>query len=299
MDKADFTLPSHLRGLEDARPTLAYAEEYTRRLTGEHYENFPVASALIPKHLRQHVCNIYAFARTADDFADEASYEGVRLEYLNEWEEELKLAYEYRSIHPIFVALEDTIRKFYLPRQLFVDLIKAFKLDVVKKRQKNFNELLYYCRHSANPVGRLILLLFGYNNEQWFEWSDNICTALQLANFWQDVSVDLKKNRIYVPTQEMVEWGVTEYEFDNHNPTKQLRDLMAFQVKRTEELFLKGKPLCRAVPSMMLSYELRLTWLGGMKILEKIKINGYNVFERPVVTKLDWARLLIKSFFNF
>lgn len=299
MNEFEIKLPSHLRGLDAARPTLAYAREFTQRLTHSHYENFPVASFLVPKHLRQHVCNIYAFARTADDFADEESYEGVRLEYLDEWEEELKLAYAGKSLHPIFVALEETIRNFYLPEKLFLDLIKAFKIDVVKKRHKNFDELLYYCRHSANPVGRLILLLFGYNNEEWFTWSDYICTALQLANFWQDVSVDLKKGRIYVPTAEMVHFGVTEYDFEDHRLSENVQKLMLLQVERTEEFFNKGKPLCRAVPNLKLSYELRLTWLGGMTVLKKIRANNYNVFERPVVTKFDWVRLLIRSFFEF
>ena len=299
LDKNEFTLPSHLRGLESSRPTLAYAQEYTRRLTKNHYENFPVASCLVPKHLRQHVCNIYAFARTADDFADEASYEGARMEFLDEWEEELKLAFQYKSIHPIFVALEDTIRNFQLPEKLFIDLIKAFKIDVVKERYKNFEEILYYCRHSANPVGRLILLLFGFNNEEWFAWSDNICTALQLANFWQDVSVDLKKNRIYLPTEEMVEHGVTEYDLEEGKLTEGLKELVKFQVRRTEELFFSGKLLCRSVPNLKLSYELRLTWLGGMAILQKIKANNYNIFERPVVTKVDWLRLLLRSFISF
>jgi squalene synthase HpnC len=299
LDRNELTLPSHLRGLESARPTLDYAREYTKRITFGHYENFPVASRLVPKHLRQHVCNIYAFARTADDFADEASYDDVRMEYLDEWEEELNLAFHYKSIHPIFVALEETIRNFALPEKLFVDLIKAFKMDVVKDRYRNFDEILYYCRHSANPVGRLILLLYGYNNEEWFKWSDNICTALQLANFWQDVSVDLKKKRIYLPQEEMVQQGVTEYDLEEGRFTKELQSLIEAQVRRTEELFFKGKPLCKAIPNLKLSYELRLTWLGGMTILQKIKANDYNIFKRPVVTKLNWARLLLKSFIGF
>lgn len=288
-------LPSYYRGLEAARSTLAYANEYCRRLTQSHYENFPVASFFIPKHLRQHVCNIYAFARIADDFADEASFEGRRMEALDEWEGELRLAFEGVSIHPVFVALQETIKQCFLPIQLFLDIIKAFKMDVIKKRYKNFEEVLYYCRHSANPVGRLILLLFGYRREEWFDWSDNICTALQLANFWQDTAVDLKKGRIYIPHEDMALKGITEYDLEKGEITEAIREVMAFQVKRTEGLFLRGKPLCRAVPNMKLSYELRLTWLGGMKILDKIKENGYNVFERPVVTKVDWARLLVRA----
>lgn len=298
MIQGGIALPSYYKGLESARPTLAYANEYCRRITKDHYENFPVASIFIPGHLRQHVCNIYAFARTADDFADEKAYEGVRMESLDEWEAELKLAFQGGSIHPVFVALEDTIRKFSLPERPFLDLIKAFKMDVVKGRYRNFDEVLYYCRHSANPVGRLILLLFGYNNEEWFHWSDNICTALQLANFWQDVSVDMKKGakgRIYIPQEEMVGFGVTEYDLEGGRLTEQLKKLMAFQVERTERMFLKGRPLCRAVSNLMLSFELRLTWLGGTAILNRIKKNDYNVFIRPVVSGLDWAGLLIRA----
>jgi len=289
-------MPSQLRGMQDSRPSLSYANEYTERLTKSHYENFPVASCLVPKHLRQHVCNIYAFARTADDFADEARFQGVRMEYLEDWEAELRLAYEGQSIHPVFVALESTIRQFTLPIELFLDLLKAFKMDVTKKRYKSFDEVLFYCKHSANPVGRLILLLFGYRNEEWFELSDYICTALQLANFWQDVSVDLKKDRIYIPQEEMVFHKVTEYDLEDRRLTEGLVNLMKFQVDRTEELFMNGKSLCRAVPNRRLSFELRMTWLGGMKILEKIKQNNYNVFVRPVVNKLDWIRLLMKGF---
>lgn len=288
-------LPSYLRGMESSRPTLSYANEFTRRLTHSHYENFPVASKIVPFHLRQHVCNIYAFARTADDFADEPDFENSRIEHLDEWKDELELAYQGRSIHPTFVALEQTITAFNLPKKLLLDLIKAFKIDVIKKRYKDFEELLYYCKHSANPVGRLILILFGYNNEEWFALSDHICTALQLANFWQDVSVDLRKDRIYIPQKEMVEKGITEYDLEDGKFTEALKKLMQFQVNRTREIFLKGKPLCRAVPNWKLSFELRLTWLGGMEILNKIKKNNYNIFERPVIKKHEWIKLFFKA----
>lgn len=281
--------------MQMARPTIIYAREFTRRLTKNHYENFPVASVLVPKDLRQHVCNIYAFSRTADDFADEAAFEGVRLEKLDEWEAELRAAYRGEAVHPVFVALEETIRQFNLPEQLFLDLIKAFKMDVVKKRQKNFDEVLFYCKHSANPVGRLILLLFGYNNDEWFTWSDHICTALQLANFWQDVSVDLQKDRIYIPQNELVAAKVTEYDIEAGKLSENFLALMRVQVDRTERLFLEGRPLCRAVPNLRLSFELRATWLGGMEILKKIRANNYNVFVRPKIETLDKIKLLLKT----
>lgn len=291
----EIILPSRYRGMEAARPTLAYSNEYCRRITEGHYENFPVASLFIPPRLRQHIANIYAFARIADDFADEPAFEGIRMERLDEWEEELSFAYRGKSIHPVFVALSETIHQFSLPEKLFKDLIHAFKIDVVKNRYKNFDEILYYCRHSANPVGRLVLLLFGYENDEWFSWSDSICTALQLANFWQDVSVDLKKNRIYIPQEEMVEFGVTEYDLEDGRLTDGLRKLITFQVERTEDLFLKGKPLCTAIPDKRLRLELKLTWQGGMTILQKIRANGYNVFKRPSLARTDWLRILTKT----
>lgn len=280
------------------KPSPAYANEYCRRITKGHYENFPVASLLVPTRLRQHVCNIYAFARGADDFADEPAFEGMRMERLDEWEEELKKAYQFSSVHPVFAALEETIRNFSIPQELLLNLIKAFKMDVIKDRYKNFEEVLYYCRHSANPVGRLILILFGFRREDWFLWSDHICTALQLANFWQDVSVDLKKGprgRIYLPQEEMVQFGVTEYDLEKGEVTPKIQALIQHQVTRTERLFLEGRPLCRAVSDFRLSFELKLTWLGGTTILEKIRADAFNVFERPIVTKTDWARLALRA----
>lgn len=284
--------------MESVTPTLKYSLEYCRRLTYRHYENFPVASKLMPSELRQHICNIYAFARTADDFADEPGLEQEeRMERLIDWGDMLEAAYKGEAIHPIFVALEYTISYFNLPIQLFRDLLTAFKMDVVNNRYNNFDEVLHYCRHSANPVGRLILHLFNYINEDWFEWSDNICTGLQLANFWQDVSVDLKKDRIYLPLDEMKSAGVTIQQLFDHQNSDALRGLMAFQVDRTQKIFDEGQLLCHAVPNRRLKYELKLTWLGGTTILQKIRENGYNAFTRPTITTGDKLKLLVRAFF--
>lgn len=287
--------------------TLREAQTYTRRMTTQHYENFPVASWLIPKRLRQHVCNIYAFARTADDFADEPAFAGVRMERLQEWRRWLHQCALHAvdptprasELPPIFMALAETIRQFQLPVSLLNDLLTAFMLDVTKTRYATFAEVLHYCRHSANPVGRLILHLFGYVNEHWLKLSDASCTALQLANFWQDVAIDLKKNeghgRIYLPREDLVRFGVMETDLFARQPTPAIRALIAFQVERTEHLFASGRALGDLVPHPRLRWELRLTWLGGMRVLHKIRRSGYDCFCRPTLTPLDWVVLLTRA----
>lgn len=307
-------VPSHL---PSAAPTTAVASAFahTRRLTRQHYENFPVAGLLIPKRLRQHVCNIYAFARGADDFADEAAFAGERMERLQDWRSRLHqcalvamgVASEGSpapsdadaSTTLVFRALAESIRQAQLPVSLLNDLLTAFMLDVKKSRYQSFAEVLHYCRHSANPVGRLVLHLFGYGNESWMKLSDHICTALQLANFWQDVALDLQKNdgtgRIYVPQEEMRQYGVTEAQLFAHERSPPLCELMRFQVERTRALFAEGRPLCDLVPHPRLRWQLRLTWLGGMRILERIERNHYDLFQRPTLGWRDILRLLWRA----
>ncbi len=281
----------------------AYA--YCRRLAEEHYENFPVGSVLVPKRLRKHVYSIYAFARTADDFADEG-YDGTRtslsatpteserLAALDDWRQKLESCYEGRADHPIFIALAETVRELDLPIKLFTDLLSAFKQDVVKRRYANFDEALDYCTRSANPVGRLILLLFGYRDEKLMELSDHICTALQLANFWQDVSVDIRKDRIYLPQDEMAGFGVTVEDIRENRFSERFASLLKFQVDRTRELFNQGRPLPEMV-SGRLKYELRLTWFGGTRILKLIEELGYDTLNhRPVISSFDKLVLLAK-----
>lgn len=270
--------------------TLSEAFEYCAQITKNHYENFPVASLAIPKKLRPYICAVYAFARAADDFADEKEFEGERMEKLNEWEKQLRST---KPFHPVFIALSETISKFELPTSLFHDLINAFKMDVEINRYQTFSEVINYCRYSANPVGRIILHIMGYPAPKFMEYSDAICTALQLANFWQDVAVDLLKNRIYIPQEDFTRFRYSESDLFEKTYNEDFGRLMAFQVERTEELFEQGKPLLNKAPGRF-GFELRLTWLGGMTILKKIRHLKGNIFkERPVLKKWDAPGIIL------
>ncbi|OQY28196.1 MAG: squalene synthase HpnC [Candidatus Cloacimonetes bacterium 4572_55] len=274
---------------------MAFA--YCERLATAHYENFPIGY-LVPKEKRPHFYSIYAFARTADDFADEPQYEGDRQERLKEWRQNLSDCYQGRAEHPIFIALQQTAECYDLPESLFQDLLTAFLMDTKIRRYPAYSDLLYYCRHSANPVGRLILLLFGYRDEERCRLSDYICTALQLTNFWQDVSIDLKKNRIYIPKEDMERFSYSEERLKRHDYNENLAELMRFQVDRTERLFALG----RALPDMTgrgLRFELRCVWLGGMTILQKIAERNYNIFYRPKISAINKLFILFKAFQGF
>lgn len=278
---------------------LDRAYEYCERLAHSHYENFPVGSLLIPKRLRKHFHSIYAFARIADDFADEGYERGYtereRLDLLDEWRLMLRESLAGRVQHPVFVALAETRARFDLPAALFEDLISAFAQDVTVRRYESFDQLLDYCRRSANPIGRLVLLLFGYRNQQRLQWSDDICTALQLANHWQDVGIDLEKDRIYIPNEDLSQMQLTVADLTGRRMNESFRRLMKFEVDRTREMFARGKPLCDSV-SGRLSLELRAVWLGGMRILERIEQNGCDVFaRRPVITATDKLMILLRA----
>ena len=275
------------------------AYDYCARLAKSHYENFPVGSVLAPPSLRKHFYSIYAFARTADDFADEAydedHSEQQRLGLLEEWREMLRIAFAGRATHPVFVALAETVAQFELPLDLFEDLLAAFAQDVIVRRYQSFDQLVDYCRRSANPIGRLILLLFGHRDHQLQTWSDDICTALQLANHWQDVRVDLQKDRIYVPAEDLARFEVSEADLESLRAGRRFQDLMKFEVDRTRELFARGKPLCVSVRGR-LGLELRAVWLGGALILDRIERNGYDVFtRRPVITAADRLKILLRA----
>ncbi|HLF84585.1 MAG TPA: squalene synthase HpnC [Blastocatellia bacterium] len=276
---------------------LDRADEYCERLTRSHYENFPVGSVLIPKRLRKHFYSIYAFARIADDFADEGYGQGYseheRLELLDEWRRMLTESLAGRARHPVFVALARTASEFHLPAALFEDLLSAFAQDVTVRRYESFDQLLDYCRRSANPIGRLVLLLFGYRDEQRHEWSDDICTALQLANHWQDVAVDLDKDRIYLPQEDLSRFAFSVDELIRRGASDSFKRLMKFEVERARAMFARGKPLCTSV-SGRLGLELRSVWLGGMIILDRIERNGYDVFaSRPVITSTDKLKIFL------
>jgi len=261
-----------------------------------HYENFPVGSFFVPRKYRRHVCAIYAFARTADDFADEDEFgpDENRLKCLGNWEKELLDCVRGESKNPVFSALSETIKEFNLPVAPFIDLITAFKMDVKKNRYENFDEVLYYCKHSANPVGNLMLRVFGEWSQEKEGFSDYICTALQLANFWQDVNVDIKKNRIYIPKEDFKRFNYNEEGLFCGKFNNEFRNLMGFEVGRTKELFLKGRRLCDIV-GRGYKNELRLVWLGGMRILEKTASGNFDIFNhRPKLGVFDYMLMLVR-----
>ncbi len=263
----------------------------------DHYENFPVASFLLPAPLREPVEAIYAFARSADDIADEGDAAPlVRLARLNDYRKALHCIEQGRpfddpSLVPIFERLGANIRQFKLPVGLFRDLLDAFSQDVVKTRYADFAELADYCRRSANPVGRLLLHLYGAATEKNLAMSDRICASLQLINFWQDVAVDWQKQRIYLPQADMERFGVGEADIAAGQVTHQFSALMDFEIQRARGMMLQGAPLARRLPGR-LGWELRLVVQGGLAVLDKIEANAYDVFNhRPVLGKTDWLRL--------
>ena len=272
-----------------------------------HYENFPVASILLPRRVRQHVAAVYAFARTADDFADEGDItpeERIRL--LHGWQRRLHDAArsdgpespaapgEPDDTQALFRALGRTIHERELPIELFDDLLSAFRQDVLVHCYATWADLLDYCRRSADPVGRLVLRIAGYREAQFDEWSDAICTALQLTNFWQDLRIDLTRGRCYVPAEVVRAYGAEEAAL-GPDLSDAWRRVMADVVLRTRAKFEAGRPLCDAV-SGRLRFELRATWLGGMRILDRIEAQRFDVLaHRPVLGVLDAARIACRT----
>ncbi len=258
--------------------TLDEAFAHCERRAREHYENFPVG-LFVPRARRPYVHALYAFARAADDFADEPRYEGSRVEKLDQWEARLHAAYDGRAEDPIFLALGETVRRLAIPKQLLLDLLSAFRQDVVKSRYETWDELRDYCRRSADPVGRLVLLVFDQRAPELLPWSDAICTALQLANHWQDLAIDLKKDRIYVPRELLERFAVREWDLNAGKVDAAFTGLMRELVARTRALFDAGRPLCDRV-GRELRFEMRLTWLGGSRILDGLEAVGYDMFRR-------------------
>jgi squalene synthase HpnC len=266
--------------------TLDEAFAHCEARVKAHYENFPVG-LFVPREKRGYVHALYAFARAADDFADERLYEGMRQEKLDEWEARLHAAYRGEAEDPIFVALGETVRRLEVPKELLLDLLSAFRQDTVKSRYDTWEELLDYCRRSADPVGRLVLLVFGYRDPALLPLSDALCTGLQLANHWQDIAVDLRKGRVYIPRELTAHFGVGEWDLNAARVTEGFRALMAELVARTRALFTRGRPLCDRV-GRDLRFEMRLTWLGGAGILDRIEAVGGDVFRRrPRLGPLD------------
>jgi len=261
-----------------------------------HYENFPVVSCLIPKNLRKHVAIIYWFARTADDYADEGNFsEDERLEKLDNFEFRLEQLLIGKAESDYEIALAYTINEKNLTAENFYNLIKAFKQDVIKNRYENCEAVIDYCRHSANPVGRLILELFDIRSEEAIKYSDKICTALQLTNFLQDVSIDYKKGRIYLPQDEMDMLQITEKMFEDKENNHKLKQLVKHNVDRIQNLFNEGKKLFPLL-SRRLKVEIVWTVAGGEEILDQIRKNDYNVLNnRPELSKIRMVSLFLKS----
>jgi squalene synthase HpnC len=268
---------------------------YTRWLATSHYENFHVVSFLLPKRLHQDLNNVYSYCRWADDLGDEIGDTAESLRLLEWWRGELDAMYAGRATHPVFAALLPTVEKYSIPRQPFSDLIDAFVHDQKVTRYRNWDEVFGYCKNSANPVGRLVLYLCGYSDPQRQRLSDCTCTALQLANFWQDVTVDLLKDRVYIPLDVMERHGCTVEDLFAHRFTPGFREVMREIVDKARELFVEGLPLSRMV-DRRLAIDLDLFSRGGMKVLEKIEQQGYDVLRaRPAISKLERVGLLLAS----
>jgi squalene synthase HpnC len=271
------------------------AAAYTRWLATSHYENFHVVSFLMPKRLHQDMYNVYAYCRWADDLGDEIGDTAESLRLLSWWQGELDAMYAGRASHPVFVALGPTVRAYGIPREPFADLVQAFIQDQTVTRYRNWDELVGYCRYSANPVGRLVLYLCGYSDPERQRLSDLTCTALQLANFWQDVTVDLLKDRVYIPLDAMERHGYTVDELFARRFTPGFREVMREIVDYAQDLFDRGSPLARMV-DRRLSLDIDLFSRGGMRVLEKIRRQGYDVLAaRPAISKTERVGLLLGS----
>jgi squalene synthase HpnC len=276
-------------------PTLEEARDYCRKLATHHYENFSVATWFLPKRLRQHFYNIYAYCRISDDLGDEVGNSNSSLELLDQWEQELNACYAGSPRHPVFVALVETVQTCEIPKHEFSDLLTAFRQDQTVTRYKTFNDLLGYCKNSANPVGHLVLYLCGYKDAERQSLSDFTCTALQLANFWQDVTVDYGKGRIYLPLEDLHRFAVSEDDIAHQRNTIAFLEMMKFEVERAREWFRQGLPLVQKV-DRELAIDIELFSRGGQEILSTIEQQGYAVLgRRPVISKSRKLALLARA----
>jgi squalene synthase HpnC len=276
-------------------PSLTDAYSYCERLARTHYENFSVATWFLPKRLRQHFFNVYAYCRISDDLGDETGDPSASLQLLDEWGSELNACYSGNPRHPVFVALAGTVREFEIPKHEFSDLLTAFRQDQTVTRYETFDDLLGYCRNSANPVGHLVLYLCGYRDPERQQLSDFTCTALQLANFWQDVSVDYDKGRIYLPLASLRKFQVPEADIANKNNSLQFREMMRFEVERARDWFKRGLPLIGKV-SRELALDIELFSRGGQEILNAIERQDCAVLgRRPAISKSRKLALLARA----
>jgi squalene synthase HpnC len=254
-------------------------------LARTHYENFSVASWFLPQRLRQDFFNVYAYCRISDDLGDEVGDPNASLRLLDQWEAELDACYAGSPRHPVFVALVETVRKWEIPKQTFVDLLTAFRQDQRVSRYPTFEDVVGYCRYSANPVGHLVLYVCGYHDAERQALSDFTCTALQLANFWQDVSLDYANGRLYLPLEDLRRFGVTEDDIAAQRNTSEFCDMMRFEVERARVCFARGLPLIEKV-DRELAIDIELFSRGGQEILNAIEAQGYNVLgRRPAISK--------------
>jgi squalene synthase HpnC len=273
--------------------TVPQAEQYTRWLATHHYENFHVVSWLLPKRLHQDFYNVYAYCRWADDLADEIGDRAESLRLLAWWREGLQAMYRGQAAHPVFVALRGTVARYSIPPEPFGDLIRAFEQDQTVTRYRDWDELFGYCRCSANPVGRLVLYLCGYSDAERQRLSDATCTALQLANFWQDVTVDWEKDRVYIPLDVLERHGSSVAEIAARRATAGFVAAVREIVERARELFRQGLPLAGMV-DRRLAVDIELFSRGGMRVLDKIAAQGYDVLaRRPSISKTERVWILL------
>ena len=287
-------LPASYR-IPDVAPTLSEARAYCKQLAESHYENFHVASWFLPKALRPHFHSIYAYCRISDDLGDEVGDTAQALALLDLWGRELDACYEGRARHPVFVALSETIRACSIPKEPFADLLTAFRQDQTVTRFTTMQDVLDYCHYSANPVGRLVLYASGEVNEENFQLSDATCSALQLANFWQDVRVDYAKDRVYLPQADMQHFGVTDATIAAGIATPEFRALLRYEVEYTRDMFEQGLPLIGKV-NRDLALDLDLFSRGGLEILRAIERQDYDVLSaRPAITKGTKLQLAFRA----
>lgn len=279
----------------ETAPSLEEARAYCERLARSHYENFSVATWFLPSKLRPHFYSIYAYCRISDDLGDEVGDPQQALRLLDEWEEELDACYAGAPRHPVFVALRPTILACGIPRDSFANLLRAFRQDQTATRYRTFDELLGYCVNSANPVGHLVLYACGYADQQRQQLSDFTCTALQLANFWQDVSIDFGKGRIYLPLDDMQRFCVSESDIAERRFTPAFRELMRFQVQRARDWFKRGHALVGMV-DRELAIDIELFSRGGEQILNCIERQDYNVLaSRPAISRARKLSLIASA----
>ncbi len=268
---------------------------YCEALVRARHHNYPVASMFARSHLRKHIFALFAFARVADDFADEAAYEGRRTRELDRWEEQLHLAYRGTADHPVFVALADTVDKFDLPITEFSELLSGFRTDLERHRYSTFDELRSYTRQAAEPIGRLLLYIGGYRAAELHAYSEDLSSAVAVARLIQDIPADWERGRVYIPAEDLRHFGVTEGDIANRRATPGVGALVRYEVARTRALFERARPLVDIVGAD-LAVELALTWHGGMRILDKMEAVGAKLFsERPSLGSADKALVVARA----